>query len=120
VSPRRIAAAFDAIVMVAIAFQLTGGSFARARADLVIWGSAAAAVVAAIVVLANGPAAIGWIAVGYVLFAAFFAEPPALLLVLLAVAFMPLLPRPRGSLLAGIGLAVVAAVLIRVIAVGLI
>lgn len=118
-SPRRIAAAFDAIVMVAVAYQLTGGSFARTRADLLFWGSAAAAIVAALVVLADGPAALGWIAIGYVLFAAFVGESPVPLLVLLAVAFLPLLPRPRGSLLAGIGLAVIAAVLMRFAAVRL-
>ena len=116
---RAAAAAFDAIVMVALAFTVTGGSFANARADVLVWGSAAAAVVAALVVLTDGPVALGWLAIGYILFAAFWGEPPQLLLALLAVAYMPLLRRPRGSLVAGIGIAVVASLLIRAMAVRL-
>lgn len=112
---RAIAASFNAIAMVALAFTLTGGSFADAGANTQIWGSAAAAVTAAIVVLTNGPAGLGWAAVGYVLFAALLREPPALVLILLAVAYMPILPRPRGSLLSGIGVAAVAAVVFRVV-----
>jgi hypothetical protein len=89
------------------------------RADVHLWGSAAAAVVAALIVLTNGPAEAGWIAIGYVLFAAFSAEPPVVLLIALAVAYMPILQRPRGSLLLGISLAAVTAVLIRLVAVRL-
>lgn len=117
---RAVAASFNAIAMVALAFTLTGGSFADARANTQVWGSAAAAVTAAIVVLTNGPAGLGWIAIGYVLAAAFLREPPALVLVLLAAAYTPILPRPRGSLPTGIGLAVVAAVIFRVVVVRLV
>ena len=53
---RRAAAAFDAIAMIAAAVVLTGGRFSDARADPVLWGSAVAAVVAALVVLAGDPA----------------------------------------------------------------
>lgn len=108
VGTRGIAAAFDAVVMIAAAFTITGGSFADRHADVVLWGSAAAAVAAAVTVLTPVPAELGWIAIGYVLFAAFLAAvQPVPLLVLLAVAYMPILPRPRGSL--GQGLLVSAA-----------
>ncbi len=113
---RAVAASFNAIAMVALAFTLTGGSFADAGANTQIWGSAAAAVTAATVVLTNGPAGLGWIAIGYVLAAAFLREPPALVLILLALAYVPILARPRGSLLSGIGIAVIAAVVFRVVA----
>ena len=112
---RAVAASFNAIAMVALAFTLTGGSFGDVAADTQLWGSAAAAVTAAIVVLTNGPAALGWIAIGYILSAAFLREPPAVVLLLLAVAYMPILPRPRGSLLTAIGLAVVSAAVFRVL-----
>ncbi len=115
-SLRAVTASFNAIAMVALAFTLTGGSFADPRADTRIWGSAAAAVTLALVVLTDGPAALGWAALGYILFAAFWGEPPAVLLVLLAIAYMPVLQRPRGSLVSGIGIAVVAAIVFRVVA----
>ncbi len=111
---RAVTASFNAIAMVALAFGLTGGSFADPRADARIWGSAAAAVTVALVILTNGPAWLGWGAIGYILFAAFWGEP-ALLLALLAVAYVPVLDRPRGSLLTGIGIAVVTAVAFRLV-----
>ncbi len=117
---RAVAASFNAIAMVALAFAVTGGSFADARANTQIWGSAAAAVTAAIVVLTHGPAGLGWIAIGYVLAAAFLRDPPALVLVLLALAYVPILPRPQGSLLTGMGLAVVSAVIFRIVVVRLV
>ncbi len=115
---RGVAAAFDAIVMIALAYTITGGSFADPHADVVLWGSAAAAVVAAITVLTAVPAELGWVAVGYVLFAAFLAAVrPVPLLVLLAVAYVPILRRPHTSLVRGLGLsaltAVVAAIAVR-------
>src|SRR5204863_4446639 len=79
---RAIAAAFDAIAMVAVAVVLTGGSLPTPGAALVIWGSAGAAVVAAVVVLAGGPSALGWMAIGYVLFAAEQAADSLTLLLL--------------------------------------
>ncbi|MDE3112374.1 MAG: hypothetical protein KGN00_10920 [Chloroflexota bacterium] len=115
IGTRAIAAAFDAIVMIAAAYTITGGSFADPHADIVVWGSAAAAVVAALVVLGSGPAAVGWVAVGYVLFAAFLAVVrPVPLLVLLAVAYMPILPRPRGSLVQGLLIAAATAVVVAI------
>lgn len=110
---RAVVASFDAIAMVALAFTLTGGSFADARASVVVWGSAAAAVTAAIVVLGSGPASVGWVAIGYILGVAFVGEPPFVPSILLAVAYMPVLERPRGSLLAGLGLAATTAAIVR-------
>lgn len=112
---RAIAAAFNAIAMVALAMTLTGGTVGTPLAVLVLWGSAAAAVTAALVVLTGGPAPLGWMALGYVLAAALAPDPPYLVLVLLAVAYMPLLDRPRGSLALGLALAVVSAVILRTV-----
>lgn len=109
---RAVAASFNAIAMVALATTLTGGSFADPRAVLLVWAPAAAAVVAALAVLVDA-AALGWVAIGCILGAALVGEPPRPLLILLALAFMPLLRRPRGSLLTGVGLSVVSAVLFR-------
>jgi hypothetical protein len=115
-SIRAVVAAFDAIAMVAAAFTITRGSFDEPAANVVIWGSAAAAAVAALVVLTNGPAALGWAAVGYVLFAALLATVrPVPLLLLLAVAYMPILERPRGSLAIGLAIAVAAALALAVV-----
>ena len=50
--------------MVGVAFALTEGSFGDPAANVVLWGSAAAAVVATIVVLGRGPTELGWAAVG--------------------------------------------------------
>lgn len=117
IGTRAIAAAFDAIVMIAVAFTITGASFADRHADVVVWGSAAAAVVAAVTVLTPVPPEIGWVAVGYVLFAALLAVvQPIPLLVLLAVAYMPILPRPRGSLAQGLLMSAVTAVVVAIAA----
>lgn len=110
-SLRGVAAAFDAIVMIALAFTVSGGSFADVDTDVVVWASAAAAIVAALVVLSARAPVLGWSAVGYIVFAAFLAAVrPIALLGLLALAFMPLLPRVRGSLLVGLGISAVTAV----------
>lgn len=91
--------------MIAAAYTLTGGSLADRISVLMLWGSAAAAVVGSLVVLTNGWSPIGWAAVGYIVFAASIgteaaAIPP--LLLLLALSFTPVLPRPRGSLVLGL------------------
>ncbi len=115
-SARAIAAAFDAIAMVAAAFVITSGKISDPRADLVIWGSAGAAVIAALVVLTGAPSLVGWVAIGYVIFAGVLAVTrPVPLLLLLAVAFMPLLERPRRSLLLGLATSIAAAVLLAVL-----
>lgn len=113
---RGVSAAFNAIVMVGAAYSLTGGSLADPGSRIVLWGSAAAAVVAALVVLTNGPAIVGWAALGYVIFAAVLATvEPVPLLLLLAVAFLPILERPRGSIAIGLGVSVATAVALRVL-----
>jgi hypothetical protein len=106
---RTLVAAFDSVAMAVFAYVSTGG-FGHLAADLVLWGSAAASSITAFVVATNGPGAIAWIAIGYVLFAALLVlERPELLLIALAVALMPVVPRPRGSLALGLVIAVVAA-----------
>lgn len=108
---RTLAAAFNATVMTGIAVSSTGGSFADPAANLVLWGSAAAGVVAALVVMAGAPAVLAWVAIGYIAFAAVLASaPPNVLLAALAVALVPLVPRPRGSLPLGLAVALVVAI----------
>lgn len=107
---RAVVASFDAIAMVALAFTVTGASLADPTTNVIVWGSAAAAVAAALVVLTRGPAMLGWAAVGYVIFAALLVSArPVPLLLLLAVAFMPILERPRGSLALGLVIALFTA-----------
>lgn len=108
---RTLAASFNATVMTGIAVSSTGGSFADPAASLVLWGSAAAGIVSAVVVMAGAPAALGWAAIGYIAFAALLASaPPNILLAALAVALMPLVPRPRESLPLGLAVALVVAI----------
>lgn len=112
---RAITASFDAVVMIAVAFTVTRGSFDDPVATIVYWGSAAAAAVATLVVLTRGPAALGWVAVGYLLFAAFLVvRRPVPLLALLALAYMPVLERPGRSLGAGLAIAVGSAFLLAI------
>ncbi len=101
-------AAFDAVAMAVYAYVATGG-FGNLGTDLLLWGSAAAAAIAAFVVSVNGPAVLGWIAIGYILFAGLLVTGPELILIALAVALMPVVQRPRGSLAMGIVVAAVAA-----------
>ena len=105
---RAAVAAFDAIAMAGYAYVVTGG-FGSFGTDLILWGSAAAAALAAFVVSTNGPAVLGWIAIGYILCAGLLLAGPELVLIALAVALMPVLQRPRGSLALGIAVATLAA-----------
>jgi len=106
---RASVAAFDAVAMALFAYLQTGG-FGNPGIDLMLWGSAAAAAVAAFVVATNGPGVIGWIAIGYILFAGILlTDAPQLLLVALAVALMPVVQRPRNSLAIGIVTATLSA-----------
>ena len=110
-SARAIAAAFDAIVMVALAYTWTGGSFADRALDIVLWGSAAAGVTAALVVFGRGPAELGWAAIGYIVFAGLLASAlPLPIHLLLAIAFVPMLPRPRGSIVMGLAITALVAI----------
>ena len=106
---RAAVAAFDAIAMAVFAYSRTGG-FGNPGIDLMLWGSAAAAAVAAFVVATNGPAVMGWVAIGYILFAGLLlTDSPQILLVALALALMPVVQRPRGSLAFGIVVATLSA-----------
>ncbi|MDP9265113.1 MAG: hypothetical protein M3O91_03190 [Chloroflexota bacterium] len=111
---RTLVASFDALAMTAFAYVATGGTFQHAAEDIVLWGSAVAAGVAAVVVAIDASPLIGWIAIGYVLFAALLTgEEPHLLLLALAVALMPVVQRPRRSLAMGVAVAAVAALVTR-------
>ena len=106
---RAAVATFDAIAMGLFAYLQTGG-FGNPGVDLMLWGSAAAAAIAAFVVATNGPAVMGWIAIGYILFAGILlTDAPQLLLVALALALMPVVQRPRNSLAFGIAVATLSA-----------
>jgi hypothetical protein len=112
---RASVAAFDALAMALFAYLQTGG-FGNPGIDLMLWGSAAAAAVAAFVVATNGPGVLGWIAIGYILFAAILlTDAPQLLLVALAIALMPVVQRPRNSLAIGIVTATLSAFAWRVV-----
>lgn len=100
--------------MAIFALLATGGRFDDAIANLVLWGSAGAAALAAMVVATRGPATIAWIAIGYIVFAALLAvDPPQLIVLTLAVALMPVVPLPRGSLALGLTIAAGAALAVR-------
>ena len=102
-------AAFDAVAMAAFAYVQTGG-FGNPGLDLMLWGAAVAAAVAAFVVATNGPSIMGWIAIGYILFAGLLLTAiPQLVLVALALALMPVVQRPRNSLAFGIVVATLSA-----------
>ena len=111
---RAFAAGFDTVAMGGVAIIETGGRFALAPAELVLWGSAVAAAICALVVYLAGSALVAWLAIGYILFGALLtAGSPHWPLVALAVALMPLVPRPRGSVALGLGIAAVAAIGVR-------
>ena len=106
---RAAVAAFDALAMAVFAYLQTGG-FGNPGIDVMLWGSAAAAAVAAFVVATNGPSVMGWIAIGYILFAGLLlTDAPQLLLIALALALMPVVQRPRDSLALGIAVAALSA-----------
>lgn len=97
-----------------LAYRETGGSFGVSAAELVLWGAVAAAAVCALVVLVDGPASVAWAGIGYVLFGALLTDgSPHLTLTALALALMPLVGRPRGSLALGLAIAVATALIAR-------
>jgi hypothetical protein len=113
---KALVAGIDALIMGAFAFSESGGTFGLSIPDLVLWGSVIAAAICAIVVFTDGAAVIAWIAIGYVLFGALLTNgSPNWPLVALALALMPLVPRPNGSLGLGVLIASVAAVVARVV-----
>ena len=112
---RFFAAGFDTAAIGVVAFNETGGRFAATFAEYVLWGSVLAAAICAVVILVENLAAIAWIGIGYVLFGGLLAQgSPHYGFVLLALALAPMVPRPRGSLSLGIGIAAVSAVVSRI------
>jgi hypothetical protein len=117
-SPRAKAfvAGIDAAVMAVLAFSETGGSFGISAAQLILWGAVAAAAVCALVVLTDGAAVIAWAGIGYVVFGALLTNgSPHWPLAALAVALMPLVPKPRDSLVLGLATAVATALIARTV-----
>lgn len=113
---RALVAAFDAVVMAGAAYAETGGRFGQSIGDLVLWGAAVAAAVCVLVLLVDGSAVAAWLAIGYVLFGGLLTRgSPHWLLLGLAVALMPLVPRPRESFAAGLAVAALAAVGTRIV-----
>ena len=106
---RTVVAAFDAIVMSVAAYVESGGCFAVSPEHLLLWGSAAAAAICAVVVFVEGSSLVAWAAIGYVLFGALLTGAPEWPLVALCAALMPLVPRPRGSIVYGLGVAIAVA-----------
>ena len=113
---RTVVTAFDAAVMAVAAYVETGGRFVVSPEHLILWGSAVAAAICAVVVFVEGSSVIAWAAIGYVLFGALLTNgSPNWPLVALALALMPLVPRPSGSLGLGLLIASAAAVVARVL-----
>jgi hypothetical protein len=112
---RFFAAAFDAAAIGVLAFSETGGRFAATFSEYVLWGSVLAAAICAIVILKERLAPLAWLGIGYILFGGLLTQgSPHFGFVLLALALAPMVPRPRGSLALGIGIAAVAALVSRV------
>jgi hypothetical protein len=113
--PRTIVTAFDAAVMAVAAYVETGGRLAVTPAHVVLYGSAAAAAICAVVVFVNGSALVAWAAIGYILYGALLAGPTQWPLLALAAALMPLMPRPRNSFWFGLTVATVVAFVARLL-----
>jgi hypothetical protein len=113
---RALVAGIDTLIMGVFAFSETDGSVGLGAAELVLWGAVAAAAVCAVVVLLEGAAVVAWAAIGYVLFGALLTDgSPHWPLAALALALMPLVPRPNRSLGLGLLIASVAALVARTV-----
>ena len=98
------------------AYSESGGRVGTSIPDLVLWGSVIAAALCALVVFADGAAVVAWAAIGYVLFGALLTNgSPNWPLAALALALMPLVPRPNGSLAVGLAIATVSALIARTV-----
>ena len=103
---RTFVAGFDAVVMASAAYIQMGGQVILTPAGIVLWGSAVAAALCALVIWSGGAGLVAWGAIGFILFGALLTSGgPHWPLLALAVALMPLVPRPRGSLWIGLGFA---------------
>jgi hypothetical protein len=111
---KALVAGIDTLIMGALAYNETGGSFGLSAAELVLWGAVFAAAVCAVVVLIDGSAVLAWAGIGYVLFGALpTSGSPHWPLAALALALMPLVPRPRSSLALGVAIAIAVVVIAR-------
>lgn len=111
---RTFVAGFDAVVMASAAYIQLDGRVSLTPAGIVLWGSAVAAALCALVVWSGGASLVAWGAIGFVLFGALLTSGgPHWPLLALAVALMPLVPRPRGSLWLGLGFAALCALGVR-------
>lgn len=106
--PLRIfVALFNTIVALALAGFINIGPQALrpevAAASPLTWWVAGAAATALLAVLLDA-AVLGWMAIGFLLFAALSGVvlPVGVLFLALAVSLTPVLPRPGGSVLAGL------------------
>jgi hypothetical protein len=113
---KALVAGIDTLIMGAFAFSESGGNVGISIPDLVLWGSVVAAAVCTLVVFLEGAAVVAWAAIGYVLFGALLTNgSPNWPLAALALALMPLVPRPNGSLGLGLLIASLTAVVARVL-----
>jgi len=113
---KALVAGIDTLIMGVFAFSETDGSVGLGAAELVLWGAVAAAAVCAAVVLLEGAAVVAWAAIGYVLFGALLTDgSPHWPLAALALALMPLVPRPNRSLGLGLLIASAAALVARMV-----
>jgi len=112
---RFFAAGVGTVAIGVVAFNETGGRFAATFAEYVLWGSVLAAAICALVIIVESLSVLAWIGIGYILFGGLLTQgSPHWGFVLLALALAPMVPRPRGSLALGIGIAAVAAVVSRI------
>lgn len=115
---KTLVAGIDAVLMGVVAFGRAGVPLAPHASDIVLWGAVVSAALCAVVISVSGAALVAWAAIGYVLFGGLLTRgAPHVLLLALALALMPLVPRPRGSLLAGLVAAAVSAVAFRALVV---
>lgn len=113
---KALVAGIDTLIMGVFAFSETDGSVGLGAAELVLWGAVAAAAVCAVVVMLEGAGVVAWAAIGYVLFGALLTDgSPHWPLAALALALMPLVPRPNRSLGLGLLIASVAALVARTV-----
>src|SRR5213593_841170 len=113
---KALVAGIDTLIMGVFAFSETDGTVGLGAAELVLWGAVAAAAVCAAVVLLEGAAVVAWAAIGYVLFGALLTDgSPHWPLAALALALMPLVPRPNRSLGLGLLIASGAALVARMV-----
>jgi len=113
---RTLAAGFDALAMGYLASTETAGRLDVSFNEYVLWGAVAAAALCALITFLDEAPEIAWVAIGWVLMGGLLTrDSPHLGFVLLAIALMPLVPRPRASLALGLGIAALAAVASRVV-----